>query len=298
MRTVSFLLPFTAPARHFLWPTIFVCRAIPHRFCKSGTKTAVGYHTQTWMPADYVMMGCQFEGTGDSHIKLSQLNLGADFDGPWYGEGPDEYKVTAPQIQLSFEGREGIANYCYFVHDAIPLDDSGENFGPGWLDPDGEPVDPDMILGLGFWYRDTFNKNRFLQNAGQVNGEPVWEKSFNRDYRMLTPAYPKAVKLSEITFVDIDNEATWYGDGPDDFKKTATQLQVPFANREGIQYYLYYLADGIPLDDSGENFGPGWVDADGEPVDLDEIIIPAGRGCWFRPSPNYPKTLMTVQFAK
>ena len=124
------------------------------------------------MPADYVMMGCQFEGTGDSHIKLSQLNLGADFDGPWYGEGPDEYKVTAPQIQLSFEGREGIANYCYFVHDAIPLDDSGENFGPGW------------------------------------------------------------------------------------------------------------------------------VDADGEPVDLDEIIIPAGRGCWFRPSPNYPKTLMTVQFAK
>lgn len=250
------------------------------------------------MPPDYVMMGCQFENTSGTAIKLSQIDFGPDFDGPMYGEGPDEYTKTAPHVQIAKANAEGIAVYCYFVHDAVPLDDSGENFAPGWLDRFGDVVDPEILIGVGFWFRDAFNQTRFLQNAGQIDGGPVFEKQFNREYRMLVPGFPRDTKLSEITFVDIDNNSTWYGDGPDEYTKTATQIQIPKPTAEGVKEYCYFVHDAIPLDDSGENFAPGWLDRFGDVIDTEAMIIPAGRGGWFRPSPNFPNEKMTVVFPR
>ena len=267
-------------------------------FSDVTSANVVGYHNQDWMPASFVMMGGQFEGVDGSSIKLSQINFGENFDGPYYGDGPEDYIPTAPQVQVAFADREGNTKY-YFVHDAIPVDPDAEetDYLPGWLDKFGDPADPDVLLGLGYWYCDAFNATRAVNNAGGVLLDSPWDKDFNRTFRMLVCPYPKAVKLSEITFVDIDNNATYYQGGPDDFIPTATQIQIPFANREGFTKY-YYLADGIPLDDSDDpEFGPGWVDKFGDPVDADEIVIPAGRGCWFCPSPDYPKEKMKVIFS-
>ena len=246
------------------------------------------------MKADFYMMGAQFEGTGATAIKLSQINFGEDFKGPDYGEGPDEYQKIAPQVQLAFANREGNSKY-YFINEAIEDDSYPSGYAPGWMDSDDNPADPDVLLGLGFWYYDPYNKVRMFQNSGQVLGDPVWEKEYNRDFRMLVSPYPRDVKLSELTFVDILDGAPEYGDGPDEYQKTATQIQIPFANREGFLKY-YFISDAIENDQGG--YDPGWMDSDDNPVDAKDLVIPAGRGCWFCPSKNFPKERMTVIFPK
>lgn len=262
----------------------------------------VGFHKQTWMPASFVMMGGQFETTSGGAIKLSQLNFGDSFQGPAWGEGFDEFSLTAPQIQLSFANSEGTTKY-YYVADAVDLtpdNDEDDEWGPGWVNAAEEVADPDVDLGLGFWYKDSFNSTRVLGNAGQVLGDELWEKDFNKSFRMLVNPYPVATKLSDITFEDIDKNATPWGDGLDDFSKTATQIQIPFANSEGFTK-LYYVADAVDLtpdNEEDDEWGPGWVNAAEETVDPDTVIIPIGRGCWFRPCTNFADDNMTVIFNK
>ena len=270
---------------------------MPHdvAFCRvCGIFNPVGYHSLDWMKNnEFYMMGAQFDGVGGSYVKLSQINFGEGFDGPEYGYGPEEYQLLAPQIQLAFPNREGTLGY-YFIHDAYKNDDGV--YVPGWMGEDDNPADPDIILGLGFWFKDPFNNKCVFQNAGQVNGEPVFEKDFIRnEFMMLVPGYPRDMRLSEITFVDIDNNSPEYEGGPDDYQPLATQIQIPFANREGFSYY-YFIHDAVPNDDGG--YDPGWMGEDDNPVDPTEIVIPAGRGCWFRASKNFPKEKMTVVFPK
>ena len=91
---------------------------------------------------------------------------------------------------------------------------------------------------------------------------------------MLVSPFPKATKLSEINFGDIASTApAWDAGG--EFLRTATQIQVPFSDREGFTDY-YFLSDGNATYD-----GPGWVDSLGNNVDISTIEIPVGRGCWF-----------------
>ena len=258
----------------------------------------VGFTTEAWMPADFVMMGGQFENTDGSAVKLSQINFGKDFTGPEYGDGPDaegSFIKTAPQVQLAFRDSEGTVAY-YFLCDGKVVDEEQGIFAPGWVDADGNEADPDVELALGFWFKDAFNKARFLQNKGQVMEENTFEKDFNIEFRMLVSPYPKATKLSEITFVDIEQDATEYGDG-ESFVKTATQIQIPFADSEGFTSY-YFLADGKVVDEEQGIFAPGWVDADGNEVDPDELVIPPTRGCWFRPCKDFKADKMTVVFTK
>ena len=250
----------------------------------------MGFHNQNWMPASFVMMGGQFEKTDGTAVKLSEINFGEGFQGPEWGEGIDEFSKTAPQVQLAFADHDGTAKY-YYVADGKEMPDG--SWGPGWVNSAEEEADPEVELGLGFWYKDSFNSTRFLGNAGQVLGDASWEKDFNKTFRMLVNPYPVATKLSEITFVDIEKNATEWGEGIDDFSKTATQIQIPYADHDGFMK-LYYVADGVEMPDGSR--GPGWVNAAEEEVDTDAIVIPAGRGCWFRPSPNFPDANMTVIF--
>lgn len=246
------------------------------------------------MPASFVMMGGQFENTDGSAVKLSQINFGEDFTGPEYGDG-ESFVATAPQVQLAFRDREGSTKY-YFLCDGKVVDEEQGIYEPGWVNEFGGEADPDVELSLGFWFKDAFNATRFLQNKGQVMEENTFEKDFNITFRMLVSPFPKATKLSEITFVDIEKDATEYGDG-ESFVQTATQIQIPFATREGFTKY-YFLADGKVVDEEQGIYAPGWVNEFGGEVDPDEIVIPPTRGCWFRPCKDFKADKMTVIFTK
>ena len=238
------------------------------------------------------MMGGQFENVDGTATKLSEIDFGTGFTGPEYGDG-ESYVKTAPQIQTAFVNREGTSKY-YFLSDGKIINEDAGEYAPGWVDADGNEADPEVSLGLGFWYKDAYNQSRQFTFKGNVLEDAVWEKTFNVTFRMLVSPYPKAVKLSEITFVGIDANATEYGDGAA-FVKTATQIQIPFANREGFTKY-YYLSDGKIINEDAGEYAPGWVDADGNEVDPTTVTIPAGRGCWFRPRVGSGN--MTVQFTK
>ena len=82
-----------------------------------------------------------------------------------------------------------------------------------------------------------------------------------------------SVKLNEIDFGDMTGPL--YGDG-ESFLTTAPQIQLAFPNSEGVTAY-YFLADGNETFD-----GPGWTDNGGNPIDEASIVIPAGRGAWFK----------------
>ena len=239
----------------------------------------VGYTTQSWMnKGTYYMMGMQFETTTGGSVKLGDIDFGG-MTGPFY-DSNDEFLTTAPQIQLAFPNREGTTAY-YFLADGNETYD-----GPGWTDQFGTAVNPDVSAALGFWYRNTTSTTPTFTMAGQVVPDSPFEKTFNASWRMLVNPFPVDTKLSDIGFDGIATSAPAYDDA-DAFHNTATAVQIPFADREGFTSY-YYLADGNATYD-----GPGWTDKFGTNVDPATIVIPAGRGCWFRPA-----TTMTVTFTK
>ena len=239
----------------------------------------VGYTTQAWMnKGTYYMMGMQFETTTGGSVKLSEIDFGG-MTGPLY-DSNDEFLTTAPQIQLAFANSEGTTAYYL-------LADGNETYdGPGWTDKFGNPANPDVSAALGFWYRNTTSTAPSFTTAGQVVPDSPFEKTFNASWRMLVNPFPVETKLSDIGFDGIAASAPRYDDA-DAFLNTATAVQVPFANSEGFTSY-YFLADGNATYD-----GPGWTDKFGNNVDPESIVIPAGRGCWFRPA-----TTMTVTFTK
>ena len=239
----------------------------------------VGYTTQGWMAqGEYYMMGMQFETTAGASIKLNDIDFG-DMTGPYY-DSANAFRATAPQIQLAFPDREGVTAYYYLADGAANFTD------PGWVDNVGNPVDPDVSAALGFWYRNTTSAAPSFTMAGQVIPDSPFEKTYNADWRMLVSPFPVDTKLSDIGFDGIASDAPYY-DSANAFRNTATAIQVPFANREGFTTY-YFLKDGA------ENFtDPGWVDNVGNPIDESTIVIPAGRGCWFKPTKE-----MTVTFTR
>lgn len=243
------------------------------------SENIVGYQTQSWMnKGDYYMMGMQFETTAGTSIKLNDIDFG-DMTGPLYDED-NAFRATAPQVQLSFPNREGVTMYYYLADGNETMD------GPGWTDQFGNAVNPDVSAALGFWYRNTTSTAPSFTTAGQVVPDSPWEKDLDANFRMLVSPFPTATSLADIDFGEIAKSAPFYDDNSA-FRQTATQIQVPFASREGFTTY-YFLADGNETYD-----GPGWTDAFGNPVDESTIIIPAGRGCWFKGS-----TSLTVTFTK
>ena len=228
----------------------------------------VGYTTQAWMnKGTYYMMGMQFETTTGGSVKLNDIDFG-DMTGPLY-DSANQFRASAPQVQLAFPNSEGTTTYYL-------LADGNETFdGPGWTDQNGNPANPDVSAALGFWYRNTTSTAPSFTTAGQVVPDSPFEKTYNASWRMLVNPFPVDTKLSDIDFGEILSTAPVY-DSANGFRSTATAIQVPFANSEGFTTY-YFLKDG------DENFtDPGWTDQNGNPVDEDTIVIPAGRGAWFK----------------
>ena len=228
----------------------------------------VGYTTQAWMnKGTYYMMGMQFETTTGGSVKLNDIDFG-DMTGPFYDSG-NQFRTTAPQVQLAFADSEGTTTYFYLADGNATFD------GPGWTDNVGNPVNPDVSAALGFWYRNTTSDTPSFTTAGQVVPDSPFEKTYNASWRMLVNPFPVDTKLSDIDFGEILSTAPVY-DSANGFRSTATSIQVPFADSEGFTTY-YFLKDG------DENFtDPGWTDNVGNPVDETKIVIPAGRGAWFK----------------
>ena len=109
----------------------------------------VGYTTQSWMSkGEYYMMGMQFETTTGGSVKLNNIDFG-DMTGPLYDSG-NQFRVTAPQVQLAFPDREGTTTYFYLADGNATFD------GPGWTDNVGNPVDETKIVipaGRGAWFK-------------------------------------------------------------------------------------------------------------------------------------------------
>ncbi len=242
----------------------------------------VGYNTLDWMAkSTYYMMGAQFETAAGASLKLSEIDFGDLSAAPLFEEFFDEdmnIVGTAPQVQVANANSEGFIPY-YF------LKDGSETYGPGWVDGAGNPADPTIVAGLGFWFFNPSSNSPVVTTAGGVVGDASVEKTFDNTYRVLVNPYPVAVKLSEIDFDGITAASPLFENFFDEDMNivgTAPQVQVPNASSEGFMPY-YFLQDG------SETYGPGWVDGAGNPADP---TIPVGRGCWFKPNAS----TMTVTF--
>ena len=226
------------------------------------SQNTVGYTKQDFMAkSTYYMMGAQFETTTGTTLKLADLDFG-DMSGAPYFDEDLNFVSTAPQVQIAFANREGFMPYYY-------LADGAENMvDPGWVDGGGNPANPDLIAGIGFWFYNPVGNAPTITTAGAVVGDSSVEKTFDNTYRVLVNPFPVAAKLSDIDFGTIATGAPLF-DEDLAFVNTAAQIQIPFADREGFMPY-YYLADG-----AANMVDPGWVDGGGNPADPE---IPVGRG--------------------
>ena len=240
----------------------------------------VGYTKQDFMAkSTSYMMGSQFETTAGTTLKLADLDFG-DMTGAPYFDEDGNFAATAPQVRIAFANREGFTTYYY-------LADGAENMiDPGWVDVVGNPANPDVPAGIGFWFYNPVSTAPALTSAGAVVGDASVEKTFDSTFRVLVNPFPVATKLSDIDFGTIATGAPYF-DEDGNFTSTATQIRIPFADREGFTTY-YYLADGA------ENMvDPGWVDVVGNPLPAADMpTIPVGRGCWFKPTGS-----LTVTFS-
>ena len=224
----------------------------------------------------YYMMGGQFETVAGTDIKLSEITFDFNLDNVPTADRQGTFKTTAPQVQIAFADREGYTPY-YFAKTAAKPNGT-------WVNNGGSAADPTIGAGIGFWYRDQSATAPSFTFAGQVVPDSPWEKTFDTNYRMLVCPFPKAVALSEIAFDGIAVDAPT-ADRQGKFKATATQIQIPFADREGFTTYYFAKTAAKP---EGT-----WVNNGGSAVDATTITIPAGRGCWFKPAKE-----MTVTFTK
>ena len=229
------------------------------------------------MSSNYYMMGAQFENTSGGDLHLEDIDFGdLAATAPCY-DSDSEYMKTAVQVQIANTDREGSLTY-YFLSDGNWDDEKGEGT-PGWVDTDGIYANPTVAAGIGYWFRDALTGSPKVQTAGQVVPDSPWEKEFDTHYRFLVNPFPVAWDLESVDWGEIEKNAPSY-DSDGAFMNTATQIQVPNADREGFSTY-YFLADGNWDDEKGEGT-PGWVDTDGIYANP---TVPMGRGCWFRPAP-------------
>ena len=238
---------------------------------------AVGYENLNWMAADYYMMGAQFENTSGGDLHLEDIDFGDLATTAPYFDYDGEYKKTAVQVQIANADSEG-AHSFYFIADGN-YDESSGIGTPAWVDEDGFYANPTVAAGIGYWFRDQLSAQPKVQTAGQIVPDSPWEKTFDTHYRFLVNPFPVAWDLESVDFGEIEQDAPYF-DYEDAYKNTATQIQVPNANKEGFLTY-YFLADGNWDDDKGVGT-PGWVDGAGVYANP---TVPMGRGCWFRPLP-------------
>ena len=229
------------------------------------------------MDKTFYMMGCQFEKTDGADILLSELTFNFDMANVPKYDKSGNYKKVAPNVQIAEVAGEG-SNPYYYISDAKKVNGV---YVPGWVGATGSAADPAVSAGIGFWFKDPTSDKPSLQAAGQVLPDSPWEKTFSAvTYYMLVNPFPVSYVLSDATavlFNEIDNSAPKY-DKEGNYKKVATQIQVPDAQGEGFTPY-YYISDAKKVNGV---YVPGWVTTTGK--DAGTVMVPAGRGCWFKPA--------------
>ena len=244
---------------------------------QSRRTSIVGFENLDWMAADYYMMGAQFENTSGGDLHLEDIDFGDLASTAPYYDSEGDFMKTAVQVQIANANKEGSLAY-YFLADGNYDEQSGIGT-PGWVDGNGVYANPIVAAGIGYWFRDALTGSPKVQTAGQVVPDSPWEKSFDTNYRFLVNPFPVAWDLESVDWGEIEQNAPYY-DSDGEYMNTATQVQVPNANKEGFLTY-YFLADGNYDEQSGIGT-PGWVDGNGVYANP---TVPFGRGCWFRPAP-------------
>ena len=229
------------------------------------------------MANTFYMMGGQFEKTDGDVLLLSEIVFNADPATAPEVDRKGDYKKTALQVQIAYATSEGNEPY-YFAKIA-------KTGRIGWVDKAGQAADPTVDAGIGFWYRDPTTEKPAFTFSGQVIPDSPWEKMFaTSTYYMLVNPFQFPYAIDDTTALIISNldDIVPEVDRKGEYKKTATQIQVPYDGDEGFEDYYY-----AKIAKTGRI---GWVDKAGQAVE--NITVPAGRGCWFRPA----KADMKVSF--
>ena len=237
---------------------------------------------------EFYMMGGQFEKVDGNDVLLSEIAFNFDMANVPAYDKSGNYKKVAPQVQIAFANSEGNTPY-YYISDAKKV---GTEYVPGWVGASGKAADPTVGAGIGFWFKDGSSTTPAMTISGQVLPDSPWERTIPAvDYFMLVNPFPVSYTLSDATavlFDEIDASAPAY-DKNGNYKKVATQIQVPFADSEGFTTY-YYISDAKKV---GTSYVPGWVTASGK--DAGTVTVPAGRGCWFKPAVANMKVTFYMQ---
>ena len=225
------------------------------------------------MSNEYYLMAGQFETTAGEATKVSAI----PFD---FYNNPDRtpdldqagnYKKTAPQLQIADAASEITATYWY-----AKLTKSGVTTY-GWTNG-GKFLDPTIDAGIGFWFRDPLGEAPNFTFSGQVVPDSPWARTFpTSDYYMLANPFPKAYDVCNENDILISclKETAPELDQAGNYKKIATQIQVPTDKSEITKTYWY-----VKLTKGGSTTY-GWTDGG---KFLNSLVVPAGRACWFKPA--------------
>ena len=221
----------------------------------------------------FYMMAGQFETTAGEATKLSAI----PFD--FYNDPertPDldkngEYKKTAPQLQIANAATEGSAFYWYAKLT------KGSTTTYGWT-AGTKFEDPTIDAGIGFWFRDPLGETPAFTFSGQVIPDSPWSKTFGvSTFYMLANPFPKAYDVcneNDILISGLKDTAPEL-DKNGDYKKVATQIQVPTDKSEMTTTYWYVKLT------KGSTTTYGWTAGTKFATSL---VVPAGRACWFKPA--------------
>ena len=213
--------------------------------------------------SQFYMMGGQFEKVGGGALKLSEIDFGVDPATAPTVDRQGAYKAVAQQLRIAFVDQTGNTEY-YYVKSAKGV--------AGWYANGSVLADPTIDAGLGFWYCNGADENPKFNFAGEVMTDSPWVKTFDASFRMLVCPYPKAWTLADITIEGLTENVPTVDRGGA-YKNTAFQIRVPFASQTGFtEYYYVKSAKGVE----------GWYANGSVFAEPSTVVIPAGRGCWFK----------------
>ena len=228
------------------------------------------------------MMGANFDNVSSEPMTLEQI--GFNFENvPVYNRGT--FQKICPGLQIAAASGTSL-NKVWFVKDSA-ADDATYSWrnGSGVKKP-GTTIEP----GMGFWFYDPCSDQPAYTMSGQVVSDVLWSKNFEGgEFIMLCNPYPADIKLSDITFENLEATAPVYNRST--FQKSATQIWVPNATDTGTTK-LYFVKDS-----SADGATYSWRNGSGVKKAAEDYVIPAGRGGWFKAADASAPTGITVTFS-
>lgn len=211
----------------------------------------------------FLILNAPFYSAGAQNKSINEI-LG-EVEGVDYDED-NKFRDTATQIQVLNNLTGGYKTY-YYLNDGY-IDDN--NYKAGWCDADGILVEDELVSMEAFWFRSVPSKS-VSQSRGAISTNSSESILCPVGFALRGCAYPMPIDLNSDTMLVKGIQGVDY-DEDNDFRDTATQIQVPSDNG-GYKTY-YYLNDGYIDDDT---YKAGWCDADGIYVN---DVIPISQGFW------------------